>query len=567
MFGIINENKSPFLDPKNLVSEQDIYSYTENLHSNSHSFLGAKIKNSGKAQGVQFTIWAPFAKAVSIVGNFNDWNPNSHVLVKVNESGIWSNWFQFELPELHYQYAIYQHNDEVKYINDPYATKLNFNSRFCTVFQNQKSYKWNDASWLSLRENNDLSQKAISILSFDFGNQEENPNKTYQSIAKELVEKAKLYKATHIEISSCIEKVIDFSLQGADGLNHQEFYYFAPCSNYGDIEDFKCLVDYCHQNSVGVILQLPFFDSISFSSINSYKHLERKQHVNFYLSNLMYWLEEFHIDGFNFSNIEFNISAKKLTALKEFFQKLSEMIHAKSIGILTIIEQAENLNQITKPAFLSGLGIKLKSSLNLINEIKEFCKAEDKELLSLATICSSIYAENTLLNLRYNENFNCSNDLLKIFMGLFFTIPGKKSIDSSFIASINNDPLQKYFQDLTCLYSSSQALYEGDFKSSCFEWNTGFASQYISFIRWAKNYKDCSIVIVNFSDQELLNLRIAVPDQGFYFQVINSDRKIYGGSGLDNDDGVYSSNNYEAGRPYSIVVDIAPRSLLVFKKQ
>ncbi len=570
MFGILNETKKPKLNPKDLISEYDIYSFIESNHYHLHHCLGSQIRKVGDYAGIQFGFWTPLAKAVSIVGDFNNWNVNSHPLIKVHDSGIWSNWFVFDCSKVHYQYAIHQHNDEIKYINDPFAAQMDCSSRFCSVLVDHKQYKWNDAAWISSRENLEFSQRPINVLSFDFNSLDTSKIYTYQSIAKDLVERAKALHFTHIEIKNFLEELIDFSLQGNDGIKHRENYYFSPSSVFGAVDDFKCFIDYCHKNNIGVIISLPYFNDENFTNINSYKLLEKKQHFNFYLSNTIYWLEEFHIDGFNFADIEFNINNKKLLAIKELFQILTQTIHSRAKGIFTLIENSENLTQITNSALINGLGINLKLRSDIVFDIQNFIINDfaSNDCSDLAIACSNIFSENSLLKIDKLNLSETNNDFenLKIITGLFFTLPGKKIINNEFLDDMP-EAYFTYLQALAKIYTESKIFFESDFKSSCFEWNSEFSKQYLSFIRWSKDYQDSVIVIANFSDQEILNLRLAVPESGFYLQAFNSDLKQFQGTGLDNDDGVYSSNTAEAGRPYSIVIDLAPKSFLVFKKQ
>lgn len=582
---------------QDLVSEFDIYSFNEATHYHSHLFLGSRVIEYAGISGVQFTLWAPGLKAVSLAADFNSWSVNSNTLLKVHDSGLWSLWIPNIKAGTKYQYVLHQSDNQMKFINDPYSHEVNFESRLCSVVVEDK-YNWNDATWIKEREVTEFSNRPISILSFDLQNYYSRCS-TYQELAKLFVDEARAFGATHIELTNFLECIRNLNITQSNSEVFAEYHYYAASNTYGASEDFRCLVDYCHQNQIGVILNLPYFEDDNFSVFGNFKNLSKNQHKNFYLSNLVFWLEEYHADGFNFGSIEALILKSNHAEIKDFMQSMNETIHARSTGVFTIAQDTTGFPGLTRPGFMDGLGFNMKTNVSWFNEMKKFFADDGFDISDFVYSTINIFAENFVLSLPTAKGLeDLSINDAKILLAFFFLLPGKKHLSYKFIENLamkleadsstalrfmkgycseesvealqhTKSPaavLSSYLSTLNEFYSSNETLFSSDFRESGFEWlDYSENSEQLSFIRWSKDYQDILLVVFNFSEEKKLNFGMGVPSSGFYKQVFNSESIDYNGSGLDNSDGVYSSKHSLHNRPYSIAVDIAPESINVFQ--
>ncbi len=593
MLNLINHNKNK-KPPVQLVSEYDFYSFTESVYYHAHKLLGVAEKTIKGERGVLFTLWAPRAKAVSIVGDFNNWRINANPMQRARQDnaskgytntmgdGLWTLWLANLKPDLAYQFAVHLDDTKVEYINDPCAKQLQFRSkRLASIFKHNE-YQWSDHDWINRREADELSIKPISILSFDFSS-DKSSHKTYQGLAKALVERARDGSFTHILFSSLVEEIIDLT----DSVNNisKDYYYFAAKHVLGDPEDLKCLVDYLHVNNIGIILELAFFDArVDYN---------RKTTTNLLISSAIYWLEEFHIDGLQFTtrvNEATKVISYKNDDVIDFIKVLNESIHARSKGVITIVDDDSGMPDISKPTYIAGLGFNLSISNNFSNSLNSFV-----ELGSLDTISASYsFAENQILSLKDPDLAKIDTNSLKILFAYFFTYPGKKMIDIELLdniissSQVSNNFLEEFFfsspcrflgldwtsdvidlisyiRDLNDIYAEEEALSGTDFKDTCFEWVDYADPELISYLRWSRDYKDVILVVINLANENINHRSIGVPRPGLYLQIFNSDAIQYCGSGYGNDDGLYSSHVQAHNRPYSLVMDLAAKSVAVFK--
>lgn len=563
-----NKNK---ITNAQLVSEYDFYSYTQSVHYHGHNFLGAQHKEIKGQEGILFALWAPKAKAVSLVGDFNNWRVNANPMNKIYNDGLWALWLPKLQNNFAYQFAIHEENG-LRYINDPYAKQIKFSDsgniyvpkalkdkvsmpeRLASIF-NKQEYNWSDSEWIKRREESDLATKGISILNVDI----KSYFQSYQSIAKDLVSKVKASGFTHVLLDSVLDEISD--LTDSISFIRKEYQYFAPSHSYGNPEDFKCFVDYLHANGIGVILNLPFLE----------QNIDLKQtNINQLLSSAVFWLEEFHIDAFKFKVRE--------SIPFEFVKTLNEVIHARSRGVFTIIDSNMPLPNITKPTFLGGLGFNMHiSKFNL----------EETEL-SLNSL--NAFAENQIISIEsLPQNINTA----KILLALLFSFPGKKLIGMDLLSKIisgqylNSDrlresfyacpcqyllrelgqancDLEQYIKDLNELYIEHQALSETDFRDTCFEW-VNYSGSQLSFLRWSRDYSENILVLINLSKKNIYAHKVGVAQPGLYLELFNSDNLKYGGSDISNAEGLYTVHQESDSREHSLITDLAARSVLIYR--
>lgn len=397
------------------LSDTDLYLLNEGTHFKSYEKLGARVKTFKKKKGVQFVVWAPEAKGVSVVGEFNDWKPGINKMDKSGKSGYWQTFIEGLKEGDMYKYAVKSRNDNVVFKSDPYAFKTEHRpGNASIVFSSLDKYKWNDSEWIKERKKlssvkNSYKNIPVSIYEVHLGSWKKDHSKNewgyknYRELAHELADYVKENNYTHIELLPVMEHPLDISW------GYQVVNYFAPTSRYGEPEDFMYFVDYCHQNGIGVILDwVPShfptdehgLGNFTGREIYAYENLRKGFHkewgtyvfdygknevINFLISNALFWIEKYHIDGLRVdavaSMLYLDYSRKEgewepniyggnenLEAVA-FIKNLNDTIHKKQKGVLMIAEESSSWPGVTAPVHLGGLGFDMKWNMGWMHDI------------------------------------------------------------------------------------------------------------------------------------------------------------------------------------------------------
>jgi 1,4-alpha-glucan branching enzyme len=577
-----------------LISEYDFYSYTESVHYHAYKFLGVNKNKLDDQEGISFGFWSNKVKAVSVVGDFNNWRLNANPLTKIFDAGLWSSFIPNLKRDFAYQFALQYEDGRVEYLNDPYARQIAFTdgasvakplaatdrqgrvSRLASVYKDD-NYQWDDAAWIKQREQKELSVNAISIYRYDLAGEENN----YQALAKEIVEEMKSKGFTHLLLSSVIDAIQDLSYG-------KDYQYFAANHVHGNPEDFKCFVNYLHTNSIGLVLDLPLFGQLS--------DYAKKTNNNMLLSSAIFWLEEYHIDGFFFSTVQDDnrkLLTHKSDALVEFMKSLTEVIYSRSKGVFTVIEDDSGMPELTKPTYRGGFGFNMNLNTSFEKDIVDYFITPD-DLNKLHLNSSYAFAENQMLNFADQRLEALDLNTVKLILAYSYAFPGKKLISAELMNSLQmgfemeNSMMEEYFctsprkflglgsdefdlatyvADLNKIYAENDALSGTDFKDSCFEWLNYGEDGLVSFLRWSCDYKELVLFIMNLHSKDIKGHLLGVPQPGLYLELFNSDAAKYAGLANGNDDGVYSCDMPSNNRPYSLKMDIPPRSALIFKNR
>jgi 1,4-alpha-glucan branching enzyme len=404
------------------LSDLDLHLLGEGKHYKSYEKLGSRFITLKKIKGVQFTVWAPNAKSVSVTGIFNDWKAGIHTMENIDHSGYWSLFIPGLKEDTIYKYAVKSQSGEVVFKSDPYAFKAEMRPNNASVVDSLKGYNWQDREWMTDRKKftaaNPVYKKApVSIYEVHLGSWKKdfvnhfNDSGTvnewgymgYRQLAHELVDYVKENNYTHIELLPVMEHPLDISW------GYQVVNYFAPTSRYGTPEDFMYFVDHCHQKKIGVILDwvpshfptdehgLGKFDG---KEIYAYEDTRKGFHEewgtyvfdygknevrNFLISNALFWFEKYHIDGLRVDAVasmlyldysrkegewEPNIHGgnENLEAVS-FLKKLNEIVHKKQKGIMMIAEESSSWPGVTSPVHLGGLGFDMKWNMGWMHDI------------------------------------------------------------------------------------------------------------------------------------------------------------------------------------------------------
>ena len=469
----------PYCYPPQL-SDFDLHLFGEGKHWHAHRLLGARVHQADGVAGVLFSVWAPSAERVSVVGGFNRWDGRSHPM-RVHGNGVWELFIPDLPPGLVYKYEIRARNGDVFLKADPYGRRFEVRPDTASIVEPPSTFRWSDEPWIKARAEFNWQHEPISIYEVHLGSWQRGPEGellNYRELAPRLVEYARNLGFTHIELMPITEHPYDKSW------GYQTTGYYAPTSRFGSPDDFRWFVDHCHQNGLGVILDwvpahfpkdahgLARFDGTALYEHEDPRlgeHLDwstlifnfgRYEVKNFLISSALYWLEEFHIDALRVdavaSMLYLDYSRKEgewipnryggrenLEAI-EFMRELNEVTHHEVPGALIMAEESTSWPQVTKPVYLGGLGFDLKWNMGWMNDTLRYMEQEPiyRQYHQGELTFSMLYAfsENFLLPFSHDEVVHGKHSMLSKMPGdewqrfanlrllyvYMFSHPGKK---------------------------------------------------------------------------------------------------------------------------------------------
>ena len=389
-----------------LLGELDFHLYAEGRHERLWEKLGAHPCTYEGREGVAFAVWAPNARRMAVIGEFNGWSPDAHLMERLN-TGIWQCFVEGAKIGQAYKYHV------VSGVNDHWVEKMDPVGFHAEVRPGTASrvfastHSWNDAKWMKKREGTDPLKRPISIYEIHLGSWKRDPSNperflSYREMAPSLAEHAKAMGFTHVELLPITEHPFDGSW------GYQTLGYFAPTSRFGDPDDFRFLVDTLHQAGVGVILDwvpahfpkdfpgLGYFDGT-----HLYEHADprqgehkdwstfifnygRNEVSNFLLASALFWLEEFHIDGLrvdavasmlylDYSRKDGEWVANKFGGREnieaiEFLRHMNARVHALHPGAFTLAEESTAWPAVSRPLYVGGLGFTFKWDMGWMHD-------------------------------------------------------------------------------------------------------------------------------------------------------------------------------------------------------
>jgi 1,4-alpha-glucan branching enzyme len=465
-----------------LLTEFDLYLLGEGRHWTSYRKLGAQIRSVDGIQGVNFAVWAPNATGVSVVGDFNEWNPGRHAMRKLIPSGIWELFVPGLAEGAIYKYHV-RHRESAVEKSDPYGFAAELPPRTASKVANLERYQWNDAAWMASRRQTNALDAPISVYEVHLGSwkrSSEDPNGwlNYRELAHQLVDYCRQMGYTHLELMP----VSEHPFSGSWG--YQTVGYYAVTSRYGTPDDFMYFVDHCHQNGIGVFVDwvpahfprdahgLRMFDGT-----HLYEHADPRQGEhpdwgtlifnyqrnevrNFLIANGMFWLDQYHIDGLRVDAVASMIyldysrepgqwipnefGGRENLAAISFLKEFNEQAHLQHPGVLTIAEESTAWTGVSRPTYLGGLGFSLKWNMGWMNDSLRYMRHDPvhRKYHHDELTFSLIYAftENFVLPFSHDEVVHGKGSLLdqmpgdlwqkyanlRLLFGYMFAHPGKK---------------------------------------------------------------------------------------------------------------------------------------------
>ena len=463
------------------LSEFDRHLFGAGTHYEIYEKMGGRLMTHEGARGAAFSVWAPNAKAVSVIGDFNNWHARRSPMRRLGESGIWELFLPAAAEGDKYKFHVTQCDGRVVDKTDPYGVYAEVRPNNASVLYPLKRYKWKDRRWMTARRKYDFRAAPMNIYEVHLGSwkrAEGNRFLTYTELAEQLIPYVKEMGYTHIEMLPVEEHPFDGSW------GYQVTGYYAPTSRYGSPDEFKQFVDACHQNGISVILDwVPAhfpkddFALARFDGTALYEHQDprlgehiqwgtyifnygRKEVANFLLANALYWMDIFHIDGLRVDavasllRLDFckeegqwlpNVygGSENLEAI-EFLKHMNSVIAEREPGALMIAEDSTAWPGVTKKVEEGGLGFSLKWNMGWMNDFLSYIKLDPiyrKYHQNKLTFGMAYhYAENFVLVLSHDEVVHTKSSMigkmpgdvwqsfanLRLSYGFMMGHPGKK---------------------------------------------------------------------------------------------------------------------------------------------
>ena len=621
------------------LTNELIYLYNTGKLYHAYRTFGAHIEDGG----VQFTIWVPDVKSVSVTGDFNSWGADR--LDPVGETGIWTGFVSGAKAGDHYKYDIELTNGKHLSKADPFAF-MGVKRPGTDSIVTELFHEWDDDEWMKERAQRDNFRSPMNIYECHLGSWK-RPNSTegeevfytYRELADILVPYVKEMGYTHVEFLPVMEHPLDASW------GYQVTGFYAPTSRYGSSHGLKYLIEAFHKAGIGVILDwVPghfcpddhglrefngsmLYESILHPDWGTYKFdFGRPQVRSFLLSNAMYWIDEYHVDGLRVDGVSsmlylnFGVSDRSkyrfnkfggegdLDAI-EFLKEFNHMIGTNCSGVFTVAEESSAWPMVTKPPKDGGLGFHFKWNMGWMNDTLEYMSTDfpwrEGNHNKLTFSITYAYSENFILPLSHDEVVHgkksligrMPGDIWRQFAGVRLlaiyqmTHPGKKlnfmgheiaqfiewreyeGLEWFLLQYENHEKYQKFIKDLNHIYTEHPALWADDITWDGFKWIDPDDRQQniLTYLRRGKDpeggERELLICAMNMGVQAFDEFEIGVPEPGFYKEIINSDNVKYAGSGRVNTRQVRARKKPMHGMPYSIRIKMPVVGGAIFKKK
>ena len=623
-----------------VLTDFDLYLMAEGTHVRAFDKLGARPLVHGVRPGVHFAVWAPNARRVSVVGDFNRWDGRVHVMRR-RASGYW----EIFLPDAghgdRYKFEVVGADGSPVLKADPCGRYFEVPPRTASIVWAGETHAWGDAAWMQARSAAGCwRERPLSIYEVHLGSWRHGPGGrplTYRELATELVPYVKDMGFTHVELLP----VMEHPFTGSWG--YQVIGFFAPTSRFGTPDDFRAFVDACHQAGLGVILDwvpghfpkdahgLARFDGTA-----AYEHADPRQGEHqdwgtlifnygrhevrsFLLSNALYWIEQFHLDGLRVDAVASMLyldysrqpgqwvpnrygGRENLDAIA-FLRQLNALVEAECPGVALFAEESTSWPGVTRPGHLGGLGFTYKWNMGWMHDMLDYIGQDpvhrkwhhDRVTFSMMYA----YSERFVLPFSHDEVVHGKRSMLdkmpgdvwqklatlRALYGYMYVHPGKKlqfmggeigqwrewNHDAELDWTVLGDPrhagLQRWVRDLNHRYAAEPALWQLDDDPRGFQWIDchDHEQSIVSLVRRGAAPSETLVAIVNFTPVPRHGYRIGVPAAGHYRELLNSDAEAYGGSNVGNQGGIGSEPVAAHGFEQSLALTVPPLGFLLLK--
>ena len=528
-----------------LITEEEEKLFSKGNWTEVYHKMGCHKVKLGNTEGMYFAVWAPGARRVSVVGDFNYWNGMLYPMHKMENSDI----FELFIPGLScgqfYKFEIKNVQGDIIQMVDPYAVMNEEKENGASRMFDLGRFRWEDSRWLSGRYHGNVFKTPMSVCEVRIS-ELDSPDEKVQEIVQDMGH-------THILLRGTPERA---KLGVERGFFEPAFYGNTP-------DTMRFFVNRSHKRNIGVMLE------ISPEYLTRAVHLFEKKHpqaVNYLLANILFWIKEYHIDGFVFRGLSENSS--------DFLEKAKEVIKKEDNSVLFIGEEIKGKQ--TRDFFDFEWNMELKAGVEEYlgtdfekRQGKYFCLSQP---LMKGDFSNTLLLLNKEKNNLFDESLidkkpSCDYDKLtgvRMSYGYLMGVPGRKAWD---LHSHENISSQEYVKSLIRIYQEYPALYEYDPLRASFEWINGMdaESSVLRFMRKSPSGRDNLLFICNFGTEEKENCQVGVPKAGKYTMISNSDAVEFGGEGRDEHQEVQAVSECWDLRPYSIKISVPPLATLIFK--
>ena len=625
-----------------VISDVDQYLIGEGAHNQLWRVLGANIITHRGQSGVHFAVWAPNALSVSVIGNFNDWHANRSPMVSAGNTGVWETF----VPDLSdgelYKFRITGADNVVRDKSDPFGFGSQHPPEKASVVRDLDNYDWNDANWIKSRRETADRNQPVSIYEVHLGSwrrkHDDNGRPlSYLELAQDLVGYVKYMGFTHIELMP----ITEFPFDGSWG--YQPVGLYAPSIRFGLPNEFRVFIDAAHNAGIGVLLDwvpghfpadangLEQFDGTAL-----YEHADpregfhqdwntlipnygRREVKNYYTSNALYWLEEYHLDGLRVDAVASmlyrdysrkpnewipnkNGGRENYEAI-EFLQDMNTLSYGVDDSIMTVAEESTSFPGVSQPVYSGGLGFGYKWNMGWMNDTLQYIgrdpiyRQHDHHLMTFPI--NWAFTENFILPISHDEVVHGKGSMiekmpgtewekfanLRAYYAFMWTQPGKKLLfmgcefaqleewnhngDLNWSAAEKpaHKGVQTLIQDLNRAYRTIPALHEMDCEAEGFEWVCNDPAQSVTaYLRKAKS-GGTALIVCNFTPIERFNFLIGVPDPGTWIETLNTDAEIYWGGNRGNLGSADTLSKGKHGYEQSLSLTLPPLSTIILYKR
>ena len=623
-------------------SDYQTYLFHEGTNYGVYQMLGSLYMpaNEEHAGGFCFRVWAPNAIAVSLVGDFNSWRIGEHRMHSIEDTGIWIIFVPGMKDGERYKYAITMPNGKTRLKADPFAFFAEQRPNTASLTYRLDRYKWKNFLYKSNKKKQPYSSPML-IYEMHVGSwrrHEDGSLFSYRDLAYELIPYVLDMGYTHIELMPLSEYPYDGSW------GYQVTGYYAATSRYGSPEDLMFFIDSCHEAGIKVIMDwvpahfpkdehgLAQFDG---TCLYEYEDVRLGEHFgwgtlvfdyskpevhSFLISNALFWLEVYHIDGLRVDAVSSMIfrdydrpdgqwqtnihgGRENLEAIN-FLQKLNIAVFERFPNTLMIAEESTDFPLVTGQVHEGGLGFNYKWNMGWMHDsLKYFSmdplfRKDNHNLLTFLIMYT--YSENFILPLSHDEVVHGKKSLLdkmfgtyeqkfatlRAFYGLMMALPGKKllfmggefgqfiewrydsGLDWDLLGYDSHRSLKSFVSTLNHVYMDNPSMWQLDHDLDGFKWITAddVDNSVISFMRYGKHKGEYMIFVFNFTPIHRHKYPIVVPKEGKYYQVINSDYKEFGGETVDLRVYTSESENIIGSNEQVLYMELAPLSAVYLRK-
>lgn len=637
--------EDPYRFPS-VLNDDEVYLFGEGTQEQLYQWMGAHPRQIDGVDGTVFVLWAPDAGRVSVVGEFNAWDGRRHVMRKHPASGLWEIFIPAVVPGQVYKFEIATPSGIILPLKaDPVAFSMQGSPNTASIICNAQDYEWRDDAWMAARASSGKHyREAVSIYEVHLGSWRRSVERggdylSYRELAQQLIPYAADMGFTHIQLMP----VSEYPFDGSWG--YQPIGLYAPTGRFGTPEDFKYFVECCHREGIAVLADwVPGHfptDEHGIGRLDGsclYEHEDvrkgfhpdwntliynygRGEVVSYLLSNAIYWLDQFHIDGLRVDAVASMLyldysreegewlpnvhgGRENLEAI-EFLKQVNSRAYFNHPGAMMVAEESTAWPGVSRAVEGGGLGFGFKWNMGWMNDTLRYMERDPihRQYHHHEMTFGLVYgfSENFVLPLSHDEVVHGKGSLLekmpgddwqkfanlRAYFGFMWTHPGKKLLfmggefgqrqewnhDQSLDWHLLEEPLhcgvRNLVRDLNHLYRELPALHQLDCEGGGFEWleSENSKQSILAYLRRGEAGAAPVVVLVNLTPTTYSHYKLGVPLAGHYQERLNTDSEYYCGSNSGNGGGLLALEEPSHGQPCHLSITVPPLATVIFEWQ